>query len=152
MRKSPLNYLITVAIGAVLWVVTAIFYGGSFSESLMLAVSTPEEFLANFRVIFGIAAGLGIINCIIWYYYGNLESTAGDLVKAKRVWWWAFICQVLFAVGLLMILVFINLSEGIMTKDWLLMFALFAVHTWFFFWFCSFFFSPTIVKNVVLFR
>lgn len=71
MNKSPMNYLITIAFGAILWIATAIFYGGTFSESLMLAESTPEEFLANFRIMLGVAAGLGILTCVYWYYYGG---------------------------------------------------------------------------------
>lgn len=152
MRKSPLNYLVTIAIGAILWVVTAIFYGGTFSESLMLAVSTPEEFLANFRIMLGVAAGLGILNCFIWYFHGNSNSTAGNLGGAKKLWWGSFIVQIVISVGILLVLVFINLSEGILTKDWLITFVLISLLTWFFFWFCTFFFSPRTVKNIPLFK
>jgi len=152
MRKSPLNYLVTIAIGAILWVVTAIFYGGTFSESLMLAVSTPEEFLANFRIMLGVAAGLGILNCIIWYSHGNSNSTAGNLGRAKRVWWALFIVQIVISVGVLLALVFMNLSEGILTKDWLITFGLISLLTWIFFWFCTFTMSPRTVKNIPLFK
>jgi hypothetical protein len=152
MNKSPLNYFVTIALGAILWVVTAIFYGGTFSESLMLAVSTPEEFLYNFRIFLGIAAGLGILNCLIWYYYGNLNSTAGNLVGAKRFWWGSFIFQIVFSVCILIILVIINLSEGILSKDWIITFCLISIHTWIFFWLCTFLFSPRTVKNIPLFK
>ena len=152
MNKSPLNYLITIALGAILWVVTAIFYGGSFSESLMLAKSTPEEFLAHFRMMLGIAAGIGIINCLYWYYYGGLDSTAGDLDKAKKIWWGSFVFQIIAAVGVLFGLVFMNLSEGILTTDWLITFGLITLHTWFFFWLCTFLMSPRTVKYIPLFR
>lgn len=152
MNKSPMNYLITVALGAILWVITAIFYGGSFAESLMLAEATPEEFLANLRVMLGIAAVLGIINCLIWYYYGDLASTAGNLGKAKRFWWVSFILQIVFSVVILLILVFMYMSEGIVTKDWIIAFVLFSLLTWIFFWFCTFLFSPRTVKYIPLFK
>lgn len=152
MNKSPLNYLITIALGAILWVVTAIFYGGNFAESLTLTTSTPEEFLANLRIMLGIAVGLGVLNCLIWYYYGNLNSTAGNLSKAKRIWWSSFIIQIVFSVGILLILVFMNLSEGILTKDWLITFGLISLLTWIFFWLCTFLFSPRTVKYIPLFR
>lgn len=152
MNKSPLNYLITIALGAIVWVVTAIFYGGNFCESLMLAVSTPEEFLANFRMMLGIAAGIGILNCLYWYYYGGLDSTAGDLGKAKKVWWSSFVTQILASVGILFGLVYMNLAEGILTSDWIITFALLSLHTWFFFWLCTFMMSPRTVKYIPLFR
>ena len=152
MNKSPLNYLITIALGGILWVVTAIFYGGTFCEGLMLAVSTPEDFLANFRMMLGIAAGVGIINCLYWYYYGGKDSTAGDLDKAKKVWWSSFVIQILAAVGVLFGLVFKNLSEGILTTDWLIVFGLISLHTWFFFWLCTFIMSPRTVKYIPLFK
>ena len=152
MNKSPLNYLITIALGGVLWILTAIFYGGNFSESLMLATATPEEFLGNFRLILGIAAVVGIVNCVYWYYYGNLNSTAGNLNKAKKVWWTSFVLQIVASAGILFILVFMNLKEGILTKDWLITYALVSLHTWIFFWLCTFLMSPRNVKFIPLFK
>jgi|ERR1035437_443560 hypothetical protein len=152
MNRSPLNYIITIALGGVLWIVTAIFYGGTFSESLMLAISTPEAFLANFRLIMGIAAGIGIISCLYWYYYGGLDSTAGNLQKAKRIWWILFIIQFLAAAAALFVLVFMNLKEGILTTDWLITFGLLSLHTWFFFWLSTFLMSPRTVKYIPLFK
>lgn len=152
MNKTPMNYLLTAALGGILWVVTAIFFGSTFSESLMLAVSPQEDFLANFRVMLGIAAAIGIINCLYWYYYGTLDSTAGDLRKARRLWWTFFILQVVASVGLLFILVFRNLNEGIPTKDWLIIYALLSLHTWFFFWLCTYLMSPRTVQYIPLFK
>lgn len=152
MNKSPLNYLITIALGAVLWIVTAIFYGGSFSESLMLATSTPEQFLGYFRLVLGIAAVAGIVNCLYWYYYGNQDSAVGDLKKAKRVWWVSFVFQVIASAVILLILVLLNLKEGILTTDWLITYALISLHTWFFFWLCTFLMSPRNVKFIPLFK
>ncbi len=152
MNKSPLNFLVTIALGGFFWVVTAIFYGGSFSESLMLATKTPEEFLANFRLVLGIAAIIGIANCLYWYYYGSLDSTAGNLNKAKKVWWTSFIFQIAASVAILFILVAMNLEEGVLTKDWLITYLLISLLTWFFFWLCTFLMSPRTVKFIPLFK
>lgn len=152
MRKSPFNFLITLAFGGILWVITAIFYGGSFAESLMLTTSTPEDFLANLRIFLGIAAAIGILNCLYWYYYGNLTSTAGNLGGAKKIWWGSFIFQIISSVGLLLILIFMNLAEGVLTKDWIIIFGLLSLHTWFFFWLCTFSMSPRTVVNIPLFK
>lgn len=152
MNKSPLNFLITIALGGVLWVVTAIFYGGTFSESLILGTETPEQFLNNFRIVLGIAATIGIINCLYWYYYGSRGETAGNLNKAKKVWWTSFVLQIVASVAILFILVFMNLSTGILTTDWLICYALISLLTWFFFWLCTYLLSPRPVKNLPLFR
>ena len=152
MNKSPLNYLITTALGLILWVIFAIFVGGSLSESLMLAVSTPEDFSANLRLILGVATVLGISNCLYWFYYGGLDSTAGSLAKAKSVWIGSFVIQIVISIALLVIMVIINLAEGILTTDWLIIFGLISILTWIFFWFCTFFMSPRTVKFIPLFK
>lgn len=152
MNKSPLNYLITIALGILFLVVTAIFYGGKFSESLILAKATPEDFLAQMRMILGAAAFLGIFNCVYWYYYGNKDSVAGNLHKAKRVWVLSLILQIIFSVVLLVVLVMMNLSEGVQTSSWLILFCLLSVHTWIFFWFCTFLMSPRTVQYIPLFK
>lgn len=152
MNKSPLNFLITIALGGILWAIIAIFYGGNFSESLMLATATPEQFLGNLRVALGVAAIIGIANCLYWYYYGNLDSTVGDLNKAKRFWWISFVFQIIVSVVILFVLVFVNLKEGILTSDWLIMFGLISLLSWFFFWLCTFLMSPRNVKFIPLFK
>lgn len=149
MNKSPLNYLITAALGAILWVITAIFIGGTFSESLMLAVSTPEDFAANFRLMLGIAIAIGLINCFYWYYYGGKDSTAGDLGRAKRVWQYSLLIQIVASIGILLGLVIVNLAEGILTTDWLITFGLISLNTWVLFYLCTFFLSPNTVINVI---
>ena len=152
MNKSPLNFLITIALGIIIWMATAIMYGGAFSESLVLAVSTPEAFLANFRIVLAVATLSGIGNCLYWYHYGNLDSTAGKLGKAKRVWWISFIVQLIISASCLFVLVIINLSEGILTKDWLIVYGVLTLHTWVFFWLCTFLMSPRTVQYIPLFK
>jgi len=141
-----------MALGVVLWVVTAIFYGGAFSEALILANTTPEAFLGHLRIVLGVAAFAGVFNCIYWFYYGSLEEVAGKLGEAKRFWRVSFILQIILSVALLFILVLMNLSEGVHTSFWLIIFGLLSLHTWFFFWLCTYFMSPRPVKNIPLFR
>lgn len=152
MSKSPLNYLVTIALGALLWVITAIFYNNTLSESLIMAESTPEDFQATLRIMLGGAAVIGISNCLYWYYYGNLDSTAGNLGGARRVWWVSFVLQVIASVSLLFTLVAIYMSEGVVAADWAIIYGLLSLHTWFFFWICTFIMSPRTVKYIPLFK
>jgi len=150
--KSPLNHLTTLAIGALLWVVTAVFLGDTYANSLSFTTATPEAFLAKFRIFLAIAAVIGVGGSMFWFYYGSLDKTAGDLDAAKRVWWGFFISNILSAVVLIVVLVITTMKEGIKAGDYSIMFCFFALHTIVFYWFCSFFFSPRNVKYCVLGR
>lgn len=152
MNKNPFNLLIATALGAVLWVITAIFAGKSYSESLMLAESTPDDFHSFFTIILTIAAALGLLNTLYWFFYGSKESTAGKLDKAQKVWWSSFIIQIVFSALLMVALVIMNMNEDIPAGDWPLAYAYISLHTWFFFWICSFLMSPKPVKYIPLFK
>lgn len=152
MRKAPLNYLITIAAGALLWVITAIFIGASYSEALIFAESTPEEFNQTLWITFGIAAFSGIMACVFWFYYGSKDSTAGVLQKAKKVWWIWFAVQIIISILLLIFQIISFLSEGLLPVDWIIVWLLISLHTYIFFWFFTFSFSPRTVKFIPLFK
>lgn len=152
MNKSPFNYLITIALGVVLWVITAIFAGKNYSESLMMAESTPDEFHSFFIIILGIAAAVGLLNTLYWFFFGNKESTAGNLRGAQKVWWYSFVIQIIVSVSLMVLLIVVNLNEDIRAGEWPLAYIYIAIHTWFFFWICTFLMSPKTVKYIPLFK
>jgi hypothetical protein len=152
MNKNPFNLLIATALGAVLWVATAIFAGKTFSESLMLAESTPDDFHSFLIIILSLAAGFGLLNTLYWFFYGNKESTAGKLEKAQKVWWSSFVIQIIISVLLMVVLVVVNMKEAIQAGEWPLAYVFISIHTWFFFWICTFFMSPKPVKYIPLFK
>lgn len=152
MNKSPLNYLVTLAIGAVLWVVSAVIVGNVLSESITLATIGVEEFLAFYRIILAVAAFIGISNSFYWYFYGSKDSTAGELERAKRIWTQSFIGQITSAAGIVFVLGFKFLSEGIVLRDYLIFFGLASLHTYIFFLFCTFLMSPINVERIPLFK
>lgn len=152
MNKSPLNYLVTLAIGAVLWVVSAVIVGNVLSESITLATINVEDFLAIYRIALAIAAFIGISNSFYWYFYGSKDSTAGELDRAKRIWNQSFIAQITVAAGVVFVLGLKFLKEGIVLKDYLIIFGLVSLHTYIFFWFCTFLMSPINVERIPLFR
>ncbi len=152
MNKSPLNYLITIALGGILWIITAVFYGDKLSQSVILSTATPEDFVANLRIYLGIAAGLGILMSVYWYYYGSQEKVAGELNLARKKWWTLFIFLLIACAGVLFGLIFKNLKEGIASSDWIIVFILISLHTWFFYWLCTYLMSPRTVKFIPLFK
>lgn len=152
MNKSPLNYLITLAIGAVLWVVSAVIVGNVLSESITLATIGVEEFLAFYRIVLAVAAFIGVSNSFYWYFYGSKDSTAGELDRAKKIWNQSFIGQISVAAGIVSVFGFKFLKEGIVLKDYLIIFGLASLHTYIFFWLCTFLMSPINVERIPLFK
>lgn len=152
MNKSPLNYLIAIALGGLLWAITAVLYGPSFSESLTLATMAPEDFLIKFQIFLAIAAGIGIMNCIYWFFYGNRDKVSGELKKAKGVWWGSLIFQIVAASVILIIAIVSLMKEGISSTDYIIIFGLISLHTFIYFWFSTFLMSPKPVKYIPLFK
>jgi membrane protease YdiL (CAAX protease family) len=148
MNKSPVNYLVTAALGAVLWVVFAILMGSYLSENPNLANKDPADLASELRIIFGVGILLSIISACYWYYYGDLEKTAGDLSAAKRKWRLLFMLQIILSVVLIVTIVLMNMSEGIQPNWFGLYFALLAVLTFIFFWVTTYLMSPRTVKYV----
>lgn len=152
MNKSPMNYLITLSGGAILWVITAIVLGGVIGDRITLASMSTDDFLARYRIILAIAAVCGILNAIYWYFYGGKDSTAGELNKAKRIWHALFLTQIITAVVILFILVFMLMAEGVAPLHYAIFFALISLHTYIYFWLCTFFMSPINVERIPLFK
>ncbi|MHA2289433.1 MAG: hypothetical protein ACXABG_11670 [Promethearchaeota archaeon] len=152
MNESPLNYLITVTLSALFWIITAVFIGDSFSYSVFLATWSIEDFKFLYRITLAIAAFLGLINSCYWFFYGNKDSTAGNLEQAKRKWYFIFISLIIIAVLVVFVLVIILLDEGLVFGHYSILFCFISLHTFFFFWLCTFLMSPRTVKYIPLFK
>lgn len=152
MNKSPLNYLITIAVGGILWVITAVVSGDLLGEGISLATMSIEDFLFRYRIALAVAAVSGILNSFYWYFYGGKDSSAGDLDRAKRIWNQSFIGQIVTAAVVLVVLVFMLMTEGVTLKYYLIIFGLTSLHTYIFFWLCTFLMSPINVERIPLFK
>ena len=152
MRKGPLNYLVTFAIAGVLWVITAVLSGDLLGDSISLATMSVEDFLMRYRIVLAIATVIGLLNAFYWYFYGNKDSTAGELNLAKRIWNISYIAQIVVAAGIVVALVVMLMAEGVSPKYYLIVFGLASLHTFVFFWFCTFLMSPIHVERIPLFK
>jgi len=148
MRKSPINYLISFACAAVLWVILGIFIGDLIGESITLATLAVEEFLNLFRIALGVITLLSLILIFYWLYYGAKSSTAGELKTAKKKYIVLFVTELIFAIIMLVILVIMLLDEGVVGSDYALIFLLAIVQTFILFWVTTLFFSPKTVKYI----
>ena len=148
MNKSPINYLLTAVIGAILWVIFAIFLASYFSENPSLAAKYPEDLAAELRLIFGAGTLLSIIFACYWYYYGSQEKVAGELPAAKTKWRAMFFTQILISVILAFAIIMMNKNEGIESQWFIMYFGVLCVLTFILFWITTFLFSPRTVKFV----
>ncbi|MFQ5640005.1 MAG: hypothetical protein ACE5IR_18655 [bacterium] len=152
MRKSPFNYLITLIIGAILWIGTGVALGNFLAENAILAVLTEDEFKMYYRIVLAVTAGLGVAIAFTWYLYGARDATALALQRARRVWLIIFVSELTAAIAAVVTLVILFMDEGLEIVSYLLFFLALAVHTFLFFWICSFYLSPRSVKYIPLFR
>jgi hypothetical protein len=148
MNKSPVNHILTIATGAVLWVVFAILMGATLSENPNLASKDPTILAGELRVIFAVGVLLSLVCCSYWYYYGSQERVAGELPKAKTKWRMLFFLQLILAIALTVVLVVMNMAQGIEPKWFIIYFALLSVLTFILFWVATYMMSPRTVKFI----
>lgn len=150
MNKSPLNYLVTIALGAVLWVVLAVIFAPQLSESPTLAMKDPARLALELQYIFGSGIVAAILSACSWYAYGSKESTAGNLVAAKKRWYMLFVGQIIVSAGLITTLIMMNVIEGIEPQWFGIYYGIIALLTFIFFWLTTFMMSPRTVKYIPL--
>lgn len=148
MRKSPLNYIITLAAGSMFWVVNAVLLGTFIGDNVSLATLSVEDFLSRYRMALAIATAASSLNLLYWYYYGGMDSTAGDHESAKRIYNISFISQVVVAAVIVMGLVLMFMGEGIESVYFIVIFLQASLQSFVFFWLCSFVMSPVNVEYI----
>ena len=148
MRKKPLNYLLTAALGAVLWVVFAILLGQYLSSSPTLSTKDPTQLASELQIIFGSGVIISILSAWYWYFYGSQENTAGELNIAKRKWMGLFIFQIILSVILIVVIVIMNRDQGIEPKWHLVYFSISALLTFILFWAATLIMSPNTVRTI----
>ena len=152
MNKSPINYLVTLAIGCIFWIFTGLLIAEYLSDTVTLATITIEKFILWYRLGNTVAGIISLIWVFYWFSYGSKDSTAGDLDNAKKFWYKSFIIHIIVAVAILFAEVVGFLNEGIVYSDYLIIFVTLSLHTYFFFWLCTFLMSPRAVKYIVPLR
>lgn len=148
MNRSPINHILTIAIGIVLWVIFGILMASFLSESPNLHDKDSTVLAGELRFIFAIGVLLSLVCCSYWYYYGSQEKTAGELPKAKSTWRMLFFFQLILAIALTLAIILMNMSQEIEAKWFVIYFAIISVLTFILFWASTFLMSPRTVKFV----
>ena len=148
MRQAPLNYLVTVVLGCLLWVGTALFAGQQMGDAVVLQAMTTTQFVQTYEGVLAGAAVLGVLGCVAWYVYGSREAAAGRLADARRTWTLLLTAEVVVAAVALLVLVFSFRAESLTAANFAEMLALLLVQTALLFWGCSLAFSPRAVEYI----
>lgn len=148
MKSAPLNYLVTLVLGGLLWAVFAIFMAGTLTEGPSLAIKAPEDLADQLRAIFGVAALLSVGLASYWYFYGSQPATATRLTEARGKYTQLFLTLIFIAVGLTAVLWYLNRAEGMEPKWFAIYFGINLALTAVLYWLATFLFSPRAVENV----
>jgi|ERR1041385_960924 hypothetical protein len=149
MRRQPLNYIFTIALGSMLWLAGAILAGNYFGENLTFNEITPDDFLGLYRIVLAVAAGAAVAVCWIWYFYGARPTTAAKIKSARRLWFSIFALLVLVAGSAVGVIAIRFLREPFAMINYLSFFGIVSVLTYGLFWIATFFMSPPTVEYVV---
>ncbi len=146
MRKSPLNYVVTIVVIALLWIAAAILAGNYLSENAALSEVTTDDFARVYRIVMTIAAVAASLAAAHWYWYGGKDSSAADPRGARRFWSIWFFILIIASVGCVAGMVVAFLRESFTIQEYLIMFSCASLLTWVPFWLCSMLMSPRGVK------
>ena len=150
MRRSPINYLVTIAVVAVLWIIGALLVGNYLGDNAALSNTTTEDFGRVFRIIMTIAAVVVAAGLTHWYWHGAKDSTATDLAGARRVWSAWFFILLITSVGCVASMVVTFRNERFTLTEYLMMLGSASLLTWIPYWICSLAMSPRGVKHAPL--
>ena len=148
MRQAPLNYLVTIVLGCLLWVATALVAGQQMGDAVVLQAMTTTQFVQTYEGVVAGAAALGVLGALAWYAYGSRESVAGRLADARRTWTLLLTGEVVVAAVALLVLVFSFRAESLTAANFVEMLALLMLQTAVLFWGCTLLFSPRAVEYI----
>lgn len=147
-RSAPFNYIAATTIVILLWVINGILVGNYLAEEVALRAFTVERFVFLYRVVSGVIAGIGLVSCYYWFYYGGQEQTAAELDRASRVWGGLILGMFAFSAIGVGTMAIIFRSETFPLAQYAIFFGVMSVHTYVIFYACSLFFSPRTVEFV----
>jgi hypothetical protein len=143
-----LNYLATIVIGALLWVVLGILLGNYLGDTVSLQSMTTDQFLTLYRGTLGAVAVVAILQCLYWYYYGSRSNVSSRLPDARRLWVSSLCVQVIVAVIALVVLILQLHGEALAGTNYVTFFVVLLLQTVALFWVSTLVFSPRAVEYI----
>lgn len=150
-REPPVNFIISFAILAIIWLFTALFIVSWLGDNITTLQILPiEEFQNYLKIVLALSGIFTLLASFLWFYWGDKSVAAAKPDKAKKIWFSLFFSQIGISV-LFVFIVFIYLTmkgEKITFFDYLVLYLSFSLQTFLAFWFVTFFFSPVNVKYI----
>ncbi len=147
MRKAPINYLLSYAVLALIWILAAVLVGNYLGENVALANSTVEDFSQVYQIVMAIGAVASAVALSYWYHYGSRDSAATDLAGARRLWSGWFFFLIIVSVGCIAGIMVCFRNEPFTLAETSTMFGCASAVSWVPFWICSLLMTPRGVKH-----
>lgn len=150
MRNPPVNYLITLAIGGLVWFVASTLIGNYLGNNVALIYASMVEFVGTYRLLVTIGVAAGVLLCFVWFYYGSRPTAAAAAAPgggAVRTWNILALIALIVAVVLVFVLVVVYTDEAFTIWQYAVVFLMTSLGTYLLFWLCSVLFSPRPVMN-----
>jgi hypothetical protein len=149
MRSAPLNYLLTLGLAVVLWIVFSFVLGNYLADNVSLLQATIEEFVGTYRTAITAAAIVGVLLTFVWYFLGGKPEAAKDMKKASRLWMTllltAFAAAVVTTIGLVVLFG----DEQFTLLQYVVFFLAASALTWLLYWVSTVVWSPRAVMNTM---
>lgn len=153
-REKPLNYFITLVVVFTIWFITALTIVPWLGDNMSLNELPIDQLLSYLKIIFLLGALFPVIFSFIWFYWGDKPSSASNPSGAKKLWFSFFFILIGISFALILaIFIYLNIKgETIGIRDYIILYLLLALQTFFAFWLSTFLFSPVNVKYIPLFK
>ena len=149
MRSAPLNYLLTLGLAGVLWLVFSFVLGGYLADNVSLLQATIQEFVGTYRMVITVAAVLGILLTFAWFAMGSQPQAAGDMGRGSRLWTTLVLTAFAVAVVATIALVVLFGDEEFALVEYLVFFAAASAMTWVLYWLSTLLWTPRAWENTM---
>ena len=149
MRSAPLNYLVTLGLAGVLWIVFSFVLGDYLGDNVSLLQLAVEEFVGTYRIVISAAAAAGVLLTFVWYFLGSKPNAAKDMARGSRLWTTLLMTAFAAAVLATIALVVLFGDEELALAQYTLFFLATSALTWVLYWLSTLIGTPRAWENTM---
>ncbi len=149
MRSAPLNFLLTLGLAGVLWIVFSYVLGTYLGDNVALLQATVQEFVGTYRLWMTVATAAGILLTWTWYALAARPEAVGDMARGSRLWTMLLLTAFSVAVVVTVVLALAFGGEQFSLVQYVLFFLSASALTWILYWASSLLWTPRAWMNVM---
>ncbi len=149
MRSAPLNYLFTLGLAGILWIVFSFVLGNYLADNVSLLHAAIDEFIATYRTVITAAAVAGLLITFVWFFLGSRSEAARDMNRGSRLWTMFVLAAFVVAVVTTIVLVVLFGEEQFSLLEYIVFFAAASALTWVLYWISSLVWTPRAWENTM---